>query len=233
PTGALDRWQRVARALPLLTLQPLGDFVEAIASVDALVGRAATYLADGLVVPAAMPQAWQLAHDDTIMLSRNGVGNVADVALMLDDRDLAVSGSSFADSWRLWLRLSNLLGVRDVSDSAEILTFSEAAEFSPRPMPVDVTTHASITVEWQEALDLAEDGEKALLLELSGVADIVVPSIGIEVADGIPVGIGWEPQRVAVDTLLPPGDVHDLRQAGWTVVAAELSAIVAAMKSGK
>ena len=72
-----------------------------------------------------------------------------------------------------------------------------------------------------------------MLSQLAVWPDMVVPTIGVEVADGIPVGIAWELEQIAVSFGLDDGDRTDLEKAGWVIVEPNLTAVVAALGTGK
>ncbi|TFC50334.1 MULTISPECIES: DEAD/DEAH box helicase [unclassified Cryobacterium] len=232
PGAAQDRWRRVAHALPMLTLP--GSFVEAVISAEALIGRAADVLHGAVPAASNLPYAWQLARKSVVMVSRySGSGDATEVVLMLDDRPSAVADTNFADAWQLWLRLSNLLGAADVTRLGEIMAISEVRNYTPQLGAVDIVVNAALSAEWAAALEFADGDERDLLSQLAVWPDMVVPAIGIEVADGIPVGIAWEIGQIAVSLGLGDGDRAELEKAGWVVVEPNVEAVVAALGTGK
>jgi hypothetical protein len=232
PAAAQDRWRRVAHALPMLTLP--GSFVEAVISAEALVGRAADVLNGAVPAASNLPYAWQLARTSVVMASRySGSGDATEVVLMLDDRPSAVAATNYADAWRLWLRLSNLLGAADVTRLGEIMAISEVHDYTPQLGAVDIMVNNAVSAEWAAALEFADGDERDLLSQLAVWPDMVVPAIGIEVADGIPVGIAWEIEQIAVSLGLEDGDRAELEKAGWVVVEPNVKAVVAALETGK
>lgn len=233
PAAAEDRWKRVAHALPMLTLQP-GKFVEAVDSREALVGRAASVLSGELPAPSNLPHAWHTLRESVVMASRyGGSGDFTDVVLMLDDRPAAVANANFVDAWQLWLRLSNLLGAADVTRLGEIMASSEAPDFAPLLGAVDVAVNAAMSVEWAETLEFADGDERELLSQLSILPDMVIPTIGVEVGDGIPLGIAWEIEQIAVSLGLADEDRTELEKAGWVIVEPNVEDVVAALGTGK
>jgi len=232
PAAAHDRWKRVAHALPMLTLP--GSFVAAVISAEALVGRAADVLHGAVPAPSNLPYAWQLVRESVVMASRySGSGDATEVVLMLDDRSSAVAHTNYADAWRLWLRLSNLLGAADVTRLGEIMAISEVHDYTPQLGAVDIMINVGVSAEWAAALEFADGDERDLLAKLAVWPDMIVPAIGIEVADGIPVGIAWELEQIAVSLGLEEGDRADLETAGWVIVEPNVEAVVAALGTGK
>ncbi|TFB67982.1 DEAD/DEAH box helicase [Cryobacterium sp. Hz9] len=233
PSAAEDRWKRVAHGLPMLTLQP-GKFVDAVASREALIERAADVLQGALPAASSQPFAWHLERTSVVMASRySGTGDATEVVLMIDDRASAVADTNFADAWRLWLRLSNLLGAADVTRRGEIMAMSEVFDYAPQLGAVDVIAGGTVSVEWAAALEFADGDERELLSQLAEWPDMVVPTIGVEVADGIPVGIAWELEQIAVSFGLDDGDRTDLEKAGWVIVEPNVTAVAAALGTGK
>ena len=147
--------------------------------------------------------------------------------LMLDDRPAALQAGGFADEWRLWLRLSNLLGARLASDTAVITTVGLAAAPAPHQEP-SVTSGSDapdVPPEWAPLLVDATPSELELLLELSVVSGIPVPTMGLELADGIPVSFAWPESRIVVDLEFDDRDRLGLEAAGWTVVTADAASL--------
>lgn len=230
PAAAEKHWRGVARALPLITLKPDSHFVEAVSVAEALVSRAVAELSGAGSSLSSLPHAWRLKRDHLVMLSRrsDASGDEAEVVLVLDDRDAAVSSADFSLAWQLWLRLANLLGSRSSGGFTEILTVSEADELSGNVAATGATT--GLSVEWNEALEFADESDRELLLRLASIPDFMVPEIGLELGDGIPVEIAWAEQQVAVARDINVHDMKALEAAGWTVVEASVDAVMNALK---
>lgn len=221
PDGAAAKWLAIARALPVLTIQPASTFVEL--EDGSLQATAVQALTTGVGV-ASSADAWQLRQGRTVLTSSlvNAAGDTESL-LMLDDRPDAVAEAGFGDDWRLWLTLSNLL-----MGEARIVAFSEAqSSGSESAAPVPVLSDLT----WQALLDQAFGAERELLIALSFVANLPTPVLGAEVGDGIPVSFAWPEQHVAAAGGLSPEDQAELRADGWDVVSLLLPEIVAALRS--
>ena len=88
-----------------------------------------------------------------------------------------VGDEGFADDWRLWLKLSNLLGMRHPTQPLQIVAFSEfsteqKASGAAALGAADVILTDGLAVEWEEALELAGPDERRLLVDLTGVPGI-------------------------------------------------------------
>ena len=233
PAAAEDQWRRIASALPLITVQPESAFVVAVADAPALVNRALAELEGSAPDGTVDPQSWCLKRSHLVMQSRRvGAAGVPEVVLILDDRDAAVSSADFADSWRLWVKLSNLLGARSAGVFTEILTASQASQFGQADLAI-LRVATDVGNEWNSALEFASAEDTALLLQLAEIPHMLVPATGLELADGIPVDIAWEKQQIAVARNLGTRDLEALRAAGWTVIEASVDAVLDALKIGK
>ena len=220
PVGASARWSAIARALPVLTLQPSSSFVEL--GDDSLVDASTSALRGGPLGASTRNGAWQLRHGRLVLSSRliSNDGKTESV-LMLDDREAAVQAQGFADDWRMWLKLSNLL-----MDSASILTLSEVGGIRAGAPIVSMPELSD--ADWQSALDQALDAERDVLLTLA-TRGILIPVLGMEIGDGIPVSLAWPDQKVTASIGLTADDIQELHAAGWTVADLTAESIIAAL----
>ena len=85
---------------------------------------------------------------------------------------------------------------------------------------------------WQGLIeDALDEAEAAALTRLASGGVGLLPTIGEETAEGIPVDIGWPRQKVAVDAgEMDATDRSDLEASGWTVVDASDDALVSLLR---
>jgi ATP-dependent helicase YprA (DUF1998 family) len=220
PVAARARWAAIANALPVLTLQPSSTFVEL--GEQSLPDASALALRGAALPVSDAHGAWQLSHGRAILTSRlvNDKGHTESV-LMLDDREAAIQAQSFAEDWRFWLRLSNLL-----MDTAPILALSEttgaSAPTSAEPLPVVADA------EWQKLIAEALGSESDVLVELAAHG-VQLPQLGVEIGDGIPVSFAWPVHHIAASDGLTDEEKGELLAAGWTVVPLKPESILAAL----
>lgn len=233
PDQSAERWEQIALALPMLLRPPtstpigLGEAPVEDRAANALIGGVAE------AATAATP-AWELRRGAVVLVAKYLDQGATDAALVLDDREATLAESGFIEQWQLWLKLSNLLGARPAHKPAEIAALSELTAGSVAPSPPDITTIAGpdISVEWGEVLAEATDAEAALMVELAKITGMPIPSLGLEVADGIPVNLAWRDQRVAVLLTANSDDERDLSSDGWIVAEPEPHAIADALGVG-
>jgi len=208
-----DAVRKVARAVPMFLSRGAQPVRVAEDTELAEVARAALL---GEPLPAG---------NRTVYLNRSGrlavvvemlPSFVVRVAVVLDDRD-DVLDEDHADSWRAWLRLSNVMAARDwptvVTTTSRIVPVDEAGvgdEAQP-PRPVGA---------WADVYDQAAPGtERELVAELATRGLSKPPAVGVEGPDGIPLDLAWPDYRIAVAvTPMDERDRDDLHAAGWQVV---------------
>jgi hypothetical protein len=143
------------------------------------------------------------------------VDGLVRVAVVLDDRPESFTGAH-ADGWRSWLRLSNALALRDWPTVITTTTLVGAGvDVAPTP-----TADGDLPPAWTRIVREARIGvERDVLRALAAAPGVVVPVLGFEGPEGIPVDIAWPRSRlaIAVDGM-PEADRDDLRAAGWTVL---------------
>ncbi len=157
-------------------------------------------------------------------------GNVAGVGVVLDDRAGSLT-DVHADAWRMWLRLSNALALRDWP--TEITTVSKvvAGAVAP-PVPVVEEGHPDLDGPWAAVYREASTGlERELVGSLAAYAEFDAPGVGIEGPDGIPLELSWPDLKVVVDVSgMAPDDKVDLLAAGWVVLPPDSEAIAVELR---
>jgi ATP-dependent helicase YprA (DUF1998 family) len=192
----------------------------------------------------------------TVARQQNGVLHT-DIAVVLDDRDSALTEPGHADAWREWLRISNALNLRETSHTiatlsqltaapataaagAAVAAGTGAAEVTragglPLPRPgaggaAVVDVYPELPADWAVQLELAEGPEEAaFLVELATTTSVPTPRVGYESAEGIIIPAAWPDHRVAVYLDADPDDRRDLEAVGWHVLSADVSAVAAAL----
>lgn len=87
---------------------------------------------------------------------------------------------------------------------------------------------------WAEALKGATAEEAELLSALEKADDMPIPELGSELGDGIPMLLSWPSLNLAV----APGDLDEegrssIESLGWTLIAAETTAILDAVRKAR
>jgi ATP-dependent helicase YprA (DUF1998 family) len=209
----------VARAVPVL-LQPAAQIITV--PDDAGLAQIARDVLTGSELAGTRKVA--LFRDGALAVVIEPVGSVISAAVVLDDRPGQLTEEQ-AKSWRLWLRLSNALALRDWPTAITTVT-RVAAE--PIPVVADVPAERpELAQPWADIYDAAADGaERELVVALAGYADLGVPEVGAEGPDGIMLDLSWPELRIVVDVHgLPEQDRADLVEAGWTVLPADAGTI--------
>ncbi|MEJ5943684.1 DEAD/DEAH box helicase [Pseudokineococcus basanitobsidens] len=218
---------RVARAVPMF----LARQATTATLADGLpLAAAAAGVLDGDTA-AAGGRSVRLCALGALAVAVEQVPAGLSVAVVLDDRDASLD-ADHADAWRQWLRLSNHLGLRDwptvVTTLSRVRTSAPTAAASP---VTDVAAPApDLSVEYQAAYAEATSDDERDLLRALAERGVEVPAMGQEAVDGIPVDLSWPEARLAVEVLeLAEEDRAALSVAGWTIVAADVDEVVAAL----
>lgn len=208
-------FRALAEALPLLLAGsgPVGK------SQGALMGATTALHGDKAIGTHGDRPAWGWVHDTLTVFARalGSQSAASEVAALLDDRDDRL-GEAHKPAWQEWLRISNLLNLRQ--QPARIVAYSQAlgAEASTTEEGVELAG------EWGDLYrDAVEPEERDLLAGLAS-ADVPVPVLGHEV-DGLPLAISWPAQRIVVELGLEAEDQADLATEGWTIVTPNLTEI--------
>lgn len=174
-----------------------------------------------------------------------------DTAVVLDDRPEVMSDAEmFADAWRQWLHLSNILAIRSPGTQVELVTVSSTlADQGKRLESADLGTldkarvdgavdivpipdgGVPLSSEWVELLSqpemLPEEAEFANALAASEVAE--VPEWGYETEEGISLDFAWPTQKIAVQLEPEAEDAAELEDSGWTLVSATVDTVKSAL----
>jgi hypothetical protein len=151
------------------------------------------------------------------------------VAVVLDDRPQALDGSH-VDAWRMWLRLSNALALRDWPTT--ITTLSLVADKTAAADGPAVADVGELGDEWAAVLGLAADDlEREFIRALAQHGDIEVPDVGDEGPGGIVLDVSWPAYRIAVDLHgMPETDRTDLAAVGWRLLPPDAPTVVTQVK---
>ena len=166
---------------------------------------------------------------------------LTEIAVVLDDRDEALTDQGHAEAWREWLRIANALNLRtgpftictlrQVTDGTTGGAPSGGSEpqagtgAEPGDVPAEVLDPA-----WQAQVDQTIDPAEAdLLRRLAATGVVPVPVVGYESAEGIVIDAAWPDRRIAVYLDPDPDDRRDLEAAGWRVLDADVDTLLAAL----
>lgn len=238
---AMDR-KATARAVPFFLLK--GAQPVALAEGVSLAHAAVARLRDE--EPPAGPRRVAVRRMGALVVAIEPRGPVLDVAVVLDDRDESLD-SAHSEAWRAWLRLSNVLALRDWPTEITTLSLVDAEARGAAGLPASATQTRAETPEptarldfswppdWRDAYaEAAEGAERALLEALASRADVRVavsaPEVGAEGPEGIPIDLAWPSYRIAVVVAeMEPADRADLVGAGWQVLDPDADAVADAL----
>jgi hypothetical protein len=108
---------------------------------------------------------------------------------------------------------------------ARITVYSLAEAAPEKTTPDGVELPEPWASLYQSAVSEAEKNLIALLAKSGASA----PLLGHETGDGLPLDISWPEHRVVVDFGFGDQDRDELSQDGWTLVDAELDAILSTL----
>lgn len=232
PIDFMARWisnpnsleiEHLAEAVPLL-------LVGAGSSGRSNAGKNLVSLAkdccDGMSLPDAGDRnVWSWQADTLNVMGRNmsDKGFATEIAVVLDDRDDRL-GELHKPAWRDWIRLSNLLNLRN--QPLHISTYSQETDFDYS----QADDGEELSGPWAAIYESVLGGvERDLLFKLAQ-ADLPTPSIGFETRNGLPLEICWPEFKIVVDLDLDDADKVDVIEEGWTLVDAEWEAIAKELK---
>jgi ATP-dependent helicase YprA (DUF1998 family) len=153
--------------------------------------------------------------------------DATEIAVVIDDDDHAL-GADAKDSWREWLRWSNLLNFRLLP--TVITTRRHAMPAVPaKPAVAPAPPEGELSGVWLDAYNEIVDPAGRELIQLLAHAQLPAPVIGEEV-DGIPVEISWPQRKVAVGVGLDDDERHDLVRSGWTLCEPDVDAIAGSLQ---
>src|SRR5699024_4408130 len=174
-----------------------------------------------------------------------------DTAVVLDDRPEAmIDAESFAEAWREWLHISNILPIRSPGTRVELATVTSVLTDGGQKLGpagqghddkagveggVDVVSvpggGVPLSSVWAELLSqselLPEEAELAEALAASGVTD--VPEWGFETEEGISLDFAWPEQKIAVQLDPDDDDAAELERSGWTLMSASVDTVKSAL----
>lgn len=146
-----------------------------------------------------------------------------------DDTDAAMASAGHRDSWRAWLRTSNILtwGTHGYSMATATMIAGKAGMVASAPVLKPVS---AIEANWNlDQLGL-EPGELAVLLELASIvenqpelagtirADL---EVGAESDSGATIDLAWPNSKVAFMVDRDQDELNEIRDEGWTVFTEE------------
>ena len=214
-------WERIGAALPMLIWDGATFHDMGTGTVRDWVGDALDGTAKGIGTRGA-DLAVMTRQSFVALGARTKNAQDFDAALILDDRTPSVSQDSFGAAWRTWLRWSNLLGVRAASTPTFIGALSELTDGSA---PAGMPESGALSTAWVQLIKDARASEQPLLASLGAIDVVMLPTLGAEVGDGIPLAMSWPERALAVDLELTDEDRADLRMLGWTLVAPDAAEI--------
>jgi hypothetical protein len=223
-----DGLSNLGRALPLFLTahaQTRGEV-----GTDRSLSATAVDLLDGASLDDTVKTAWAWTEGPLIALSRLLSPKETAIALVLDDTPDAVAEGIKA-SWRTWLHLSNLLGLRPSHAEITVRTLVGAGAAPTVEEAADASGAADgLSPAWQAVIKEATSDEVPMLTSLAE-EDVPVPEYGPEI-DGIPLGPTWTADKVTVDIGLDESERGALTALGWTVVPMDADAVRDALNAG-
>lgn len=227
---------QLAHWLPALFFRSI---TAGVLSADAPLPTIALDALDGQP-PASGPRLGGTWTKDTLGVAvRTFVGEAVEIAVVLDDDTDAV-GPDHKTAWREWLRLTNLLNFREAPTSVmtrSMLTgVGAAVPVAPSAEAAEKRSQAETALaelfraapDWEEAVDLATESERGLLVDIVYLAGhgVEAPTIGDEVGDGVPLSLTWMDRKVTLRTDDLDDDTIALLLAdAWTLVEPDPAAI--------
>jgi len=181
----------------------------------------------GFVVSGTSAWAWHLGA--FVAVARIVDAEQTGVAIVLDDSESAIQ-TGIKESWRTWLQLSNLLGLRPTGTEVTVRSLVTGAPAPEFAATVDAGDGVTLDPAWMEVIAQAT-GEERPFLRMLAQHGVPLPESGPEVG-GIPLGPSWLDRKITVDVDLGDDERGDLAALGWTVVTMDVDAVVAALQAG-
>ncbi|GAA3691131.1 hypothetical protein GCM10022376_33570 [Yimella lutea] len=204
----------LARVLPLLLSQQPGGGSRSIHPDEDLASVAAELVADAdREFPSNGPKAIVYRMPHVALVARIQGISATEVALVLDDSDEALADPSHAQSWREWLRLSNVLAHAADIDARITVTSLVGGEQSAQPS-------ATLSGDWA-GVDLGDVGP-SVVEAVGAMSQAGLPSADMMVElSGVMADAVWRERKlVLLDGEAPDEDADELRGRGWTVLRA-------------
>lgn len=185
------------------------------------VGAAALAMLDGGApfLEPGVDMCWTFADGGVAVTAGvHASAGIPRTVLAVDDRDDRLEILD-GKAWKIWLRLSNWLGIcgRHRISTRSLLS---AAPVSAAPVVED-----ALTGDWQVLYDEAVSDTERDLIRLLADAGAAVPVLGFETDSGDVVDLAWSSARIGV--------VFDsaTELAGWTLCPPDAGEIIAALKT--
>ena len=223
-----EAWTAFSELVPLMLMKQRPEPSDA----DSMFTYAAALSQGGTSpLPAGSTPAWAHNHGSLGFAAAGSPRSLSTitVGLCLDDRSQSVGSPSHEESWREWLRLSNLLAFKPIGLTIGSVMSTVSTSGSVQEEAARLEIAGGLSPAWNELLEQATEFERRLLLEIAGANISVLPELGYEV-DGLPVSIAWPQYRVAV----VPKDDHgssELEAAGWETVGTDVDEICELLKT--
>lgn len=163
---------------------------------------------------------WAWRHDTLTVVARvlGGPGTAAEISAMLDDREDRL-GHNHKSAWREWLRISTLLNLRLLPTRLSSHSLIEEAQAATTSDGVELAE------PWKTLFGGAVSAIEKDLIEDMASADVAVPELGYETANGLPLDISWPEHRVVVEIDFPKAERDELAADGWTLVRPDIAEI--------
>ncbi|OBH19691.1 DEAD/DEAH box helicase [Mycolicibacter sinensis] len=212
-----DAWEHFSTWLPYLFVTGSNRAKSDLETVGA---AALAALDGGVPFPASgVDMCWAFADGGVAVTA--GVHAVSDpprTVLAVDDRDDRLEILD-GKAWKIWLRLSNWLGICGRH------RISTRSLLSAAPVEVESMVESELAGDWQVLYDEAvSDAERNLIRALAD-AGAAVPMLGFETDSGDVLDFAWSGAQIGV--------VFDSAPAlpGWTLCPPDAGEIIAALKT--
>lgn len=181
-------------------------------------------------VPGGDAAVWsrKLGHVGLVAAGSPNSLTTVSVGLCLDDRAESVAQPGHEESWREWLRLSNLLAFKPIGLTIGSVNSSVSTGTLVETQVELLGLSESMLPMWRDLLAIATEAEKLVVVDFAAASLPVVPELGYEVL-GIPVDFAWPDYKIVV--VESPELQHELRNDRWTIVEANAEAILELLKS--
>lgn len=213
-----DALEALADALPYFLLGTASRQGTIGAATAAEAARAAL---DGTLSASGAP-GWTWTTDTVALVTGHDEATRAmSVTLVLDDRPERL-GERYCPAWQEWLRLSNLVALRQQTTVVSTLTGL------PTATPATASAAPDLPLGWRELWENGTTLERAFIEALAAADVDPLPVQGQETSEGITLSLSWPELRVAVDLDLTERDRADLA-GDWTIVAPRADDVRAAL----
>ncbi len=217
----IEAWTKYSELVPLMLLAQRPEPADA----DSMYAYAVALTQDhSAPVPVGETDAWSRRLGSVGFAAAGTPKSLATVSVgvCLDDRHEALAKPEHKESWREWLRLSNLLAFKPIGVTIGSVLSNVRAEGSIVDEAERRRLTEGVAPAWASLLEEATEAEKSLLLRLASAGVKILPELGYEV-NGYPVDIAWPEHHIAV--VLDGDDAAALESAGWTTVGNDVDEI--------